>query len=116
MMLTDCDDCYGTGKVEKAPELVELDKRSVRYAEAVTRIMNLSPGRTREEAEAIFDKEFDKLKDEPNGSANGNGSAEPRAATSETPAGDSLPQGGGVDPLREQCAPAPGQPDQAACG
>lgn len=66
MMMMDCPNCYGAGKilsihskVDKV-ESVPVDKRSKGYKEAINKIMELQEI-SRDDAVAVFDEEYNKL-------------------------------------------------------
>ena len=66
MLLSDCDDCDGVGKIY-TKEPVEIVTSSPRYQEALDKIKALDKNITDEEAKDIFNKELERIKDEPNG-------------------------------------------------
>lgn len=64
MMMQDCDECYGTGKVEIIDEDKELDylvsKQSESYQNAKSKIKALDDNISDQEAEKILDEELAK--------------------------------------------------------
>jgi hypothetical protein len=75
MMMWDCDDCDGNGKIL----IIEEPKDSASYKEAIESIKALDPSIDDEKAKEIFDEEFKKIDDKPmdgkNGSSNARGKA-----------------------------------------
>ena len=64
MMMKECHHCEGFGTLDTEPkvkEIVQVDRRSKSYKEAIDKIMKLHPKYTREDAVKVFDSEFDKI-------------------------------------------------------
>jgi hypothetical protein len=67
----DCEKCNATGKIWKdEPKEFKIDKEGHYYKKAIKKIKALHKDISDKEAEDIFDKELNNLKDEKNDSGN----------------------------------------------
>jgi DnaJ-class molecular chaperone len=65
----DCEKCNGTGKVwQDEPKEFKIDKDSHHYKKAIRKIKALNKNISDKDAQEMFDKELDNLKDEKNDS------------------------------------------------
>jgi len=64
MMMIDCDTCMGKGKVSDGKVSIEDIKNTDSYREAVRNIRALNPVLSKEQAEKLFDDEFESQESE----------------------------------------------------
>ena len=62
MMMWDCDNCDGTGKITKQePVKFKLEKKNPRYKKAVKEIQKLDPNLSEADAQKVMDDELAKV-------------------------------------------------------